>query len=417
MSAKGNKCCCCGECKGVVGCCVCACKTLCFSIEGAYKTYGAEADWDGEAFETVLDSDDGEVNVSVTFESNDYGCFVVGNEDGYEKVRYEVGVDITCRALSGTIPTSVGDVAFACAPKIQPDCSTCECLCECICVRLTDYSGYGDGEYIYTGKLCWDVYTQEYAGTVEEFTQTADPLTRQVRALIRPNEYSGECEMVVYVDGEESDVVPLTLDNCIRNQFSHIVEFLDDANQPKYNVQINCAECHEECDPVPNLCFCPGRVVTSITATMFSGLVSGPLGVITLTPSFICMDLCQSAIKVAGECQAFEGQLAMAFPVGMGSFVSDTIEVRLFCRVGFERYFQYRFSSAVVAGSPGWTDTGVTTGNAALFRCSPTFFDIRSAAAGVFGLENSTPPCLIDTLASTDGKTVYQIQEFVLEEA
>lgn len=417
MAAKGNKCCCCGECKGVVACCACACKTLCFSIEGAYQTYGAEADWIDEEFAATLDSDDGEVNVSVTFEENEYGCFVIGNEDGYEKVRYEIGVDINCRALSGTIPTSVGDVAFTCTDKIKPECTTCDCLCECICIIVRDFTEPYGGEYIYSGKGCWNQYTQEYSGTVNEQTQTAPNLTREVRALTRPNEYDGTCEMVVLVDGEESAVIPLTLENCTRREFSHEVDILDEEGEVKYTVLLRCAECHEECDLPPNLCFCPGRVVTAITATMFSGLVSGPLGVVTLTPSFLCMDLCQSAIKIAGECQAFEGQLSTSFPVGMGEFIDDTIEVRLFCRVGFERYFQYRFSSAVEAGNPGWTDTGVSTANAALFRCSPTFFDIRSAASGVFGLEGASPACLIDPFASTDSKTAYQIQEFVLEES
>jgi hypothetical protein len=416
MKSAVSKCCCCGECKGVVGCCACACKTLCFSIEGAYRTYGSEADWDGEAFETVLDSDAGEVNVSVTFEQDEYGCYVIGNEGGYEKVRYEVGYEILCNNLTGVIPTSVGDVSFVCTTKAKPRCTTCECLCECVCVTLTDYSGYGDGEYVYTGKLCWDEYTQMYSGTVAEITQSADPLTREVQIWIRPNEYTDECEMLVYVDGEESSVIPLILENCNGRDFNHIVDFSDGSGGTKYTAQIRCAECHEECDPVPNLCFCPGRIVSSITATMFSGLVAGPLGVITLSPSFICMDLCQSSIKIAGECQAFEGQLSTSFPVGMGEFIEDTIEVRLFCRVGFERYFQYRFSSAVEEGNPGWTDTGVPTETAHLFRCSPTFYDIRSAAAGVFGLEGDGPECLIDPFASTDGKTVYQIQEFVLEE-
>jgi hypothetical protein len=279
MAAKGNKCCCCGECKGVVGCCSCACKTICFSIEGEYRTFGSEADWLDDSFSTQLAIEDDSVAVSLIFDNDGYDCYLVAFADGYERARFKVGYDIFCTNLSGSFPTSLGEVSFQCTDKIKPECTTCGCLCECICVIVRDYTGpYGD--YLFGGKLCWTY--GEYTGSADEMTGRGPVESRSVTARIYPDEYTGECLMVVTVDGMESDPVALTLQNCERGTFSHEVAIFDGDNVQAYSVELRCAECHEDC-VIRRQC-CPG-LPDIVFITVDTPCLRGTIEIRIITPA------------------------------------------------------------------------------------------------------------------------------------
>jgi hypothetical protein len=276
MSAKGNKCCCCGECKGVVGCCACACKTLCFSIEKDYRIFGAEGDVVDGVFGVTIRFPGGSVSVSVTVEEDEYGqCYRIEKENGEEIRRLRIPQDVGC-TLSGTIDSSEGPVDYSCTTKITPDCNTCECLCECICGTVYEYDTAGNLStgLVNFGRMCWSEYEQHYEGTLPG-TDPGDPEKHAILKILR-NEYTGECYLKAIVDGEESSEMLATSSMCRKPSFQGGFDYLDNYSQIKSQFFFRCAVCEEECKPIPN-CNCldeiSGEIIqlpSDLTVTFYS---------------------------------------------------------------------------------------------------------------------------------------------------
>lgn len=255
MKSAVSKCCCCGECNGRIGCCVCTCKTLCFSAEGSYETFGKQADWEYDRYQTVLVTDKGYVDVSITFGEDSYGrCTVIASADGEEVATFVVGEDIECDNLTGSFPTSIGVVNFTCVTRINPQCSTCDCLCECVCVTVTDTPD-DLSTYQFAGKLCWG--TDRYSGTIKASRGRGPIHERHVEIVFRAKnsapgaeyEYNGDvCEVIAIVDGVESLPVEPFSEDCTRDRLSLAISIFDEDNRLIFVVEANCAECYENCE-------------------------------------------------------------------------------------------------------------------------------------------------------------------------
>jgi len=258
MPLKTNKCCCCPECKGEVGCCSCACKTLCFVFTDGYKSFSAEGDASGGRYSAMVVTPTGPVSVSVLITEDDYGnCIAIGYEGATEKIRYRIPEEMSCSNISGTIPTSKGNITFECATKVRTECSNCDCLCECLCVTVYENDGPAGGSNslnIWFGKACFgggqfsgslpniDLVSPD-GGVVIAFLKTSDP-------------YDGEaCEMKVTFNGEDSELIALNSTFCERKNFQMAVPIYDQYGNEKYTVLFQCASCEEECKIIPN-CYC-----------------------------------------------------------------------------------------------------------------------------------------------------------------
>jgi hypothetical protein len=261
MAAKGNKCCCCGECNGPAGCCTCVCKTLCFTLPDGYTTQNDEGDSVGGVYSGFIRYSGGAVSVSVALETDEYGqCYRVTREGTTEKSRDRIPEDVSCSgAMSGSIATSAGTVSFQCATKVRTDCVNCDCLCECLCVTVYENDSSGasgsTSANIWFGKACFaggqfsgslpniDLVSPD-GSVVISFPKTQDPYD---------NEKS--CEMKVTFNGDDSELIALNATFCERENFQMTVPIYDQYGVEKYTVLFQCASCEEECKIIPN-CYC-----------------------------------------------------------------------------------------------------------------------------------------------------------------
>lgn len=237
MPNKGNKCCCCPACLISVGqCCLCAPEHLCVRVIPSYGECcffdTVRATWDS-ATESYLANVCG-IDVELYYGSDGMGgcrlflrseCLGIGEgeEDFVAIVCNELpNLDVTfgsydtenCVIDCGTVDLNVTAETY-----FQPDfCTGCLCVPECICLIAELWENpvqaipscravkvacltEGDDEYHWQFVVESDDWSATELGSVMFCEEHNDPITIDV--YLRPNSYTGQCELVV----ESDDIV------------------------------------------------------------------------------------------------------------------------------------------------------------------------------------------------------------------
>jgi hypothetical protein len=353
----------------------------------------AEAEYGGESASCMFPS--GEATVTVPLEGAPKALVLVWSPLDIVTLRHRKEPGIECNF---------------------PACGDCTCSTRELCLELTSSDGCVESKIVnfLANPEC---PLQELPEWDYEFTCGYDVVTGSLR--LEHNDETGQCELIHEVPAEYVEQV-VVLEECktIEEEFSWIVGEGDDAIT--YTLKVRDADC-DTCDPVWGVCYCgPDNIVETIKVSIFSGLTGlTPLGTIIMRRALIPVPGCpNSTLAFPVPCQGFYGSATMMFPIGMGEFEENTLELRLYCATDCSSCFERRFGSGFGGfndGRKGWRREPIQF---EFLVCEPTFSAVIEASGSCQGYEENytwkQPPTPAD--AQCYDNTEYQIQNYLLEQ-
>lgn len=310
------------------------------------------------------------------------------------------------------IATAISEViAGLCSvsPCKHPFCGECDCVPKFLCVEVA-------GEFCTNRQLvevsedfndCGELQSAVWAFSIE-----CGDATVAGEISIRNNVYTNTCEIVLTTDkGTEDEAEQvLSLDDCKSIEASFTME----VGYETFDVLVTDAVC-ETCEPKWGICYCGDRVVEQVRARIYTGLTGvDPIGEVILNRTLFYIEGCQIENEVPA-CRGFYGSAILQFPIGMGQFEENGVELRIFCNVSCagSSCIQLRFSNRT--NGDGWNSLASPTLVDEIYQCDPVFIqNTGGTGSACWGLEGSdytwdnTEPC--------DEHLEYQITEILFEE-
>lgn len=292
----------------------------------------------------------------------------------------------------------------------KPFCGECTCAPREICVTLT-IGGCTVSELVgLEPSEC-----KEEEPPVWEFTLVCPdggPTVSGTVSLLR-EEYTNACILNVVIPAHYIDVDYEWLECPLIDDI--VVPFT--IGYENASVTIRSADC-DMCITKWGICYCgPDNIVETIKVSIFSGLHGlTPLGEVTMHRALLPVPGCaNSTLDFPIPCQGFYGQATLMFPIGMGEYEENSIELRLYCATDCGQCFEHRFGTGDIDFPyRGWIRNSIQS---EFIECIPRFSSI-AFHGGCHGYEENYIwkiwPNPLE--AGCFGNLNYQISEFLLEQ-